>query len=265
MIVHSHIAPSLVRIPPAWKVHWDHLSQGRTVYPELRFESLLCLSLAPDFVLDFGWYLRDQDNGKEGIRFDLQINRGHFGLSDVVFYHGWFLLEPAIAGLQSWLDRLTANEATQMSDQDLQQRLAAIETRIRHFYVPPAGGHVEEPFSKYLRRLIKNEPVSYWLAGSGDAAIQYCNRHGVVQSQLIFLFREPHGFHLEWHRAESAALRLTSGRNTRAEDVVSIVLGGAPWDLPVNEFVSRTIAARVVSAFIEEGNGDCPGIGKWIS
>jgi hypothetical protein len=256
MIVNPQLVPSMVRIPAAWKVHWDHLSHGRTIYPELRFESLLCLSLAPDFVLDFGWYLRDQENGEEGIRFDLQINRGHFGLSDVVFYQGWFSLESAIQHLQLWLDRLTADEASQMSDTDLQLRLAAIETRIRHFYVPPAGEQIEEPYSKYLRRLIKNEPASYWLAGSGDAAIQYRNRNGVVQSQLIFLFREPHGFHLEWHPAESTVA---------TEDVVSINLGGAPWDLLSNEFVSRTMAARVVSAFIEEGNGDCPGVGKWIS
>jgi hypothetical protein len=80
MVTPFAIPAAQFRIPNGWTVNWDHVSQGRMIYPELRFESLLCLSLAPDFVLDFGWCLRD-----EGIRFDLQINRGHFGLSDVVF------------------------------------------------------------------------------------------------------------------------------------------------------------------------------------
>ena len=259
------IAPGLLRIPPGWKVNWDHLSGGRSIYPEIQFESLLCLSFEPDFVLDYGWCVRDNGSGDEGIRFDLQINRGHFGLSDVLFYEGWFAFEPALKSLQNWLDRLAADRPTQILDTELQQRIAIIEARVRHFYVPPAGEQVDEPFAKYLRHIIKNEPESYWLAGSADAAIQYRVRSRIVQSQLIFLYREPHGFHIEWHPSESLALRLTTGKPVAPDDIVSVTLGGAPWDLPSNEFVSRNMAARVISAFVEEGNGHCPSIGKWIS
>jgi hypothetical protein len=60
------------RIPTTWKENWN-IFAGRTMYPEIKFESLVCLSMAPDFVLDFGWAIRD-----EGITYSLQINRGHF-------------------------------------------------------------------------------------------------------------------------------------------------------------------------------------------
>jgi hypothetical protein len=92
-------------IPSAWTIHWDHLSAGRTIYPELSFESLLCLTLPPETVLDFGWVLRD-----DGVRFVLQINRGHFGLGDVICFEEWSEASPAIVALQSWLVRLTAND-----------------------------------------------------------------------------------------------------------------------------------------------------------
>jgi hypothetical protein len=261
MVVQFAIPAAQFRIPNGWKVNWDHVSQGRMLHPEIRFESLLCLSLAPDFVLDFGWCLRD-----EGFRFDLQINRGHFGLSDVVFYEGWYSVDPAIETLQLWLDRLTADSSAQAVDHDLQIRLASIERRIRHYYIPPAGEAVEEPLVRFLRRLILKEPASYWEAGSGDAAIHYRNRYGVVLSQLIFMLREPHGVHLEFHGPEGPALRcVRKGRNSRSTQVVSTVLGGAPWDLPANQFVSRRTAAQIVAAFITEGTGDHPGTGLWVS
>jgi hypothetical protein len=260
MITPFSISASTLRIPQGWKINWDHISQGRMVYPDLRFESLLCLSLSPDFVLDFGSNQRD-----EGIRFDLQINRGHFGLSDVVFYQSWFAFEPALAELQLWLDRLTASEMAQAADTDLQERLEVIEKRIRPYFIPPSGEQVEEPLARYLRRLIMKEPGSCWEAGSGDAAIQYRNRHGVVQSQLIFVLREPHGVHIEYHKPDEPVQRLVRTRSVKkASPSIQITLGGAPWDLPVNEFVSRTAAARIVAAFINEETGLCPSAGRWI-
>jgi hypothetical protein len=250
-----------LRIPQGWKVNWDHISNGRTIYPELRFESLLCLSLPPDFVLDFGWNLRD-----EGVRFDLQINRGHFGISDVVFYQSWFAFDPALAALQLWLERLTAPEADRAADTDLQERLDAIEKRIRHYFIPPQGEQVEEPFARYLRRLILKEPGAWWETGSGDAAIQYRNRYGVVQSQLIFVLREPHGVHIGYHGPDEPVQRLVKTRSVKkALPDIQITLGGAPWDLPANEFVSRAAAARIVAAFVDEGTGLRPRIGRWIA
>jgi hypothetical protein len=261
MVTPFPISASTLRIPQGWKINWDHVSQGGMIYPDLRFESLLCLSLAPDFVLDFGWNLRD-----EGIRFDLQINRGHFGLSDVVFYQGWFAFEPALAALQLWLDRLTAPEVTQAADADLQERLTIIEKRIRHYFIPPSGEEVEEPFLRYLRRLILKEPGNWWEAGSGDAAIQYRNRYGVVQSQLIFVLREQHGVHIEYHGPEQPVQHLIKNRHIKKLlPDIQITLGGAPWDIPSNQFVSRAVAARIVAAFIGEGTGLCPSVGRWIA
>jgi hypothetical protein len=261
MVIAFTIPAAQFRIPAGWKINWDHISQGRKIHPEIKFESLLCLSLAPDFVLDFGWCLRD-----EGIRFDLQINRGHFGLSDVLFYEGWYSVQPAIQNLQLWLDRLTADSSAQSVDHDLQVRLAAIEKRLRHYYIPPSGEALEEPFVRYLSCLILKEPASYWEAGSGDAAIHFRNRHGVVKSQLIFMLREPHGVHLEYHGPQDLVLRcVRQGRNSRSTQSVNIVLGGAPWSLPVNQFVSRRIAARIVSAFVIGGTGFCPSTGSWVS
>jgi hypothetical protein len=259
MIKSFPITAATLRIPAAWKVHWDHITAGRMVQPEIRFESLLCMTMAPDFVLDFGWYLRD-----EGIRFDLQINRGSFGENDVVFYEGWFSFAPALAALQFWLDRLTADETTRAADVELCAILQAIETRIRHFFIPPSGEEVEEPFSHYLRRLIRKEPASYWEAGSGDAAIQYRNRHGVVPSQLIFMFRDPHGFHIEFHTPGANVLRcIRPGKAKENPAIITTSLGGAPWDIPANQFVSRASAARIISAFIDEATGECPSVGIW--
>jgi hypothetical protein len=50
------------QIPDPWKVSWNRF-ETRTIDPILQFESMVCLTLPPDFVLDFGWYARD-----EGIR-----------------------------------------------------------------------------------------------------------------------------------------------------------------------------------------------------
>ncbi len=129
MIAPFPIKAGALRIPKDWEVNWDHLSDGRIIHPELGFESLLCLSLAPDFVLDFGWGLRE-----EGGRYMLQINRGHFGQSDVVVYEAWFAFELAVRTLQLWLDRLTADAASQMADTNLQERLAAVRlgTYLQH-------------------------------------------------------------------------------------------------------------------------------------
>jgi hypothetical protein len=249
-----------LRIPPGWKVHWDHISSGRIIYPEIRFESLLCLTLPPDFVLDFGWYLRD-----EGVLFTLQINSRHFGESDVVFYEGWFVFAPALAALQFWLDRLTADEKTRDSDIELCAILAQIESRICHFFIPPSGEKEKEPMPRYLRRLIRKEPASWWEAGSGDAAIQYRNRQGVVLSQLIFMFRDPHGFHIEFHTSTANVLRcIRPAKTKKAPAIITTSLGGAPWDIPANQFVSRTAAAHVISAFIDEATGQCPSVGMWI-
>jgi hypothetical protein len=261
MVTPFPISASTLRIPQGWKINWDHISQGRMIYPDLRFESLLCLSLSPDFVLDFGWNLRD-----EGVRFDLQINRGHFGVSDVVFYQGWFAFEPALDALQLWLHRLTAPAADQAADTDLQERLDAIEKRLRSYFIPPQGEQVEEPLVGYLRRLILKEPGNWWEAGSGDAAVQYRNRYGVVQSQLIFLLREPHGVHIEYYGPVEPVQRLVRTRNVKkALPLIQITLGGAPWNLPVNEFVSRATAARIVAAFINEATGLCPNLGRWTT
>jgi hypothetical protein len=231
------------------------------IHPEIRFESLLCLSLAPDFVLDFGWQIRD-----EGVRFSLQINRGHFGLSDVVFYGDWLAFEPAISTLQSWLNRLTADQTMKAADIDLQDRLAVIETRIRHFFIPPSGEEMEELFSRYVRRLIVRETSAYWESGSGDAAVQFRNRYGVVQSQLIFAVRDPHGVHIEYHHPNHPVLYCVAARKGKKNDAcVETKLGGAPWDIPAAQFVSRRSAARIISAFIDENTGQCPGTGSWIT
>jgi hypothetical protein len=253
------ITAEALRIPSAWKVHWDHITAGRMIQPESRFESLLCLSLPSDFVLDFGWSLRD-----EAVFFTLQINSRHFGESDVVFFEGWFSFEPALAALQFWLDRLTADEKTRSEDVELCAILSAIESRIRHFFIPPSGEEVEEPFSHYLRRLIRKEPASWWEAGSGDASIQYRNRQGVVLSQLIFMFRDPYGFHIEFHTPEGNVLRcIQSGTTRKNPAIITTSLGGAPWDIPANQFVSRAAAARIISAFIDDATGGCPSVGIW--
>jgi hypothetical protein len=136
MVTPYPISAATLPIPQGWKINWDHISQGRMIYPDLRFESQLCLSLWPNFVLDFGWNVRD-----EGIRFDLQINRGHFGVSDMVFYQGWFAFEPAIAAFQLWLDRLTSLEDTQAGDTNLEVRLDVIEKRLcPSLILSPSGG-----------------------------------------------------------------------------------------------------------------------------
>lgn len=259
MIVPFAVSGATLIIPEAWKVNWDHISAGRTILPELRFESLLCLSLAPDFVLDFGWCLRD-----EGVRFTLQINRGHFGMSDVVVFEDETLFKSSLASLQQWLDRLAAPSAEQAKDADLQSRLSVIEARLRHYFVPPSGEEVEEPFARYLRRLIMKEPAAYWESGSGDAAIMYRNRHGIVQSQLIFMFRDPHGFHTQYHWPSGPVMiNHKSRHSTKPPAIVETELGGAPWDLPADQFVSRWMAARIITAFIDQASTGCPTVGNW--
>jgi hypothetical protein len=249
----------LIHIPPAWKANWNHL-ENRRVYPDLNFESLLCLSLPPDFVLDFGWYLRD-----DHISYDLQINRGHFGLSDVVVFESFKSIDEAISELQNWLDRLAASELAKASDQDLQQRLNAIETRLRCYFVPPDGENINEILPAYMRKLILKQPSSLWQKGSADAALQYRFRTGVVHSQLIFLQREPYGFHIEYHGPNMPVMRCVGGRKIRNKIGVEIILGGAPWTLPLNSFVSPQMAAKVTADFIAQGCGELPKVGHWES
>jgi hypothetical protein len=99
-----------LNIPTAWKVSWNHL-ENRRIHPELTFESLLCLTMKPDYVLDFGWHLRD-----DCISYDLQINRGHFALCDVVASESFKSIDCAISRLQDWLDRLTVDEVKRAKD-----------------------------------------------------------------------------------------------------------------------------------------------------
>jgi hypothetical protein len=247
-------------IPAAWKVNWNHL-ENRRVFPDLKFESLLCLSLPPDFVLDFGWYLRD-----DHISYDLQINRGHFGWNDFVAFESFTSINDAISELQSWLGRLTASEAARANDHDLQQRLSAIDTALRCYFVPPDGETVDEILPGYMRKLILKQPSSWWQKGSSDASLHYRFRTGVVHSQLIFLQRDPHGFHIEYHGLNRPVMRCIKGRKSTAKlPDVEITLGGAPWTLPANSFVSPHLAAKVTTDFIARGGGEQPKIGQWES
>ncbi len=245
-------------ITTAWKTNWNYFA-GRAIEPDLRFESLICLSLAPDFVLDFGWHLRD-----EQIWFDLQINRGHFGLSDVVVYESTQSLDTAYAQLQSWINRLSANESERANDADLQKRLLEIETKLRCYFVPPLGEPIDEILPRTIRKLILVGPSSWWQMGSSDAALQYRYRTGVVHSQLIFLQRDPYGFHIEYHAPKDPVMYCRSRRTKAKQNKhVTITLGGAPWDLPLDSFVSPSMAAKITAAFILEGTGNLPIVGQW--
>jgi hypothetical protein len=172
MIAPFKITVASPRIPIAWKENWN-IFADRTIYPEIGFESLICLSLSPDFVLDFGWALRN-----EGIEYSLQINRGHFGWSDVVFFGSFRSLENAVATLQYWLDRLAADDVTKAADKDLQDRLTAIDKKLRCYFVPPSGEDVDEILPRYMRNLILHKSASWWQQGSKDASLQYATEPG---------------------------------------------------------------------------------------
>jgi hypothetical protein len=246
------------RIPAPWKENWN-IFADRTIYPEIQFESLICLSMAPDFVLDFGWALRE-----EGITYSLQINRGHFGWSDVVFFGIFLSLEKAIATLQNWLDRLAADEPTKLADAELQEKLVAIDNKLRCYFVPPSGEDIDEILSGYMRKLILRKPSSWWQQGSKDASLQYRYRTGKLQSQLIFLQREGLGFHIEYHAPSEAVMRnLSRSKRKALQPDVTITDGGAPWHLPANSFVTPHMAAIITCEFIDAGAGALPMYGNW--
>jgi hypothetical protein len=249
-----------VLVPAAWKTNWNYL-ENRRIHPELNFESLLCLSLAPDFVLDFGWHLSN-----DHVSYDLQINVGHFGRSDVVYFESFRSIEIAVSSLQNWLDRLAVDDEVKAKDADLQQRLAAIEAKLKCYFIPPDGECIEEILPQYMRKLIVQQASSWWQQGSADASLQYRYRTGVVHSQLIFLQRNPHGFHIEYHAPNSAVMRCISPHKKNATlSEVEIILGGAPWTLSANHFVSPHMAANITSEFIKQGSGQLPTIGQWES
>jgi hypothetical protein len=246
------------RIPATWKENWN-IFADRTIYPDIQFESMMCLSMAPDFVLDFGWALRD-----EGIAYSMQINRGHFGWSDVVFFGTFLSLEKAVATLQYWLDRLAADEVTKLADKDLQEKLAAIDKKLRCYFVSPSGEDVDEILSSYMRKLILQKPSSWWQQGSKDASLQYRYLTGEVQSQLIFLQREGLGFNIEYHAPSEAVMHNISREKAKAKlPDVTITHGGAPWQLPANRFVTSHVAAIIICEFIEAGAGALPLRGNW--
>jgi hypothetical protein len=246
------------RIPKAWKESWN-IFAGCTIYPESRSESLMCLTMAPDFVLDFGWALRE-----EGVTYALQINRGHFGWSDVVVFETFSSLEKAVAALQHWLDRLAADESTRSADTDLQETLVAIDKKLRCYFIPPSGEEVEEILSTYMRKLILRKPSSWWHLGSKDASLQYRSRTGEVRSQLIFLQREGLGFHIEYHAPSEAVMHNISREKAKVKMLdVTITHGGALWQLPTNSFVSPHVAAKITSEFIDVGTGALPLRGNW--
>jgi hypothetical protein len=246
------------RIPATWKENWN-IFAGRTIYPEIQFESLLCLSLAPDFVLDFGWALRG-----ESITYSLQINRGHFGWSDVVFFGTFLSLEDSVTTLQYWVDRLAVDDEKKLADQDLQDRLSAIDKKLRCYFVPPSGEGVNEILSRYMRKLILHKSLSWWQQGSKDAALQYRFRTGEVQSQLIFLQRDGLGFHIEYHAPSETVMHNFSRSKAKAfSPDVTITHGGAPWQLPANRFVTPHMAAVITCEFIDAGGGALPTRGKW--
>jgi hypothetical protein len=261
MPLHSQsfqIKLSAPTVPMVWKTHWNLLA-GHVIYPELRFESLLCLSLEPDFVLDFGWSMKP-----EGITYALQINRGHFGLSDVVYFGAFLRRDEAFTCLQDWLDRMAADEATQLADADLQSRLLAIDQKLRCYFVPPAGDSIEEVLSSHVRKLILRKSPEFWLQGSRDAALQFKNRQGQILSQLIFLQRPSLGFYLEYHAGDGPVLHNISHIKAKMQEPdVTITLGGAPWDLPANRFVSAHVTALITSEFIDSGTGGLPQRGRW--
>jgi hypothetical protein len=247
------------QIPPQWQVRWNQFEYHKIdPDPVLRFESLICLTLPPDFILDFGWYARD-----EGIRYDLQINRGHFGWDDVVVYESSYDRGAAIQMLQSWLDRLVASPAVQAADADLQSRLIRIEQRLHCVFIPPSGELIEEPLPNYLRRLILRSPSAWWESGSGDAALRYENRYGVNHGQLIFLLRDPHGVHIQYHPIAGDVMYCRGRPKPPADREIVICLGGAPLNLTGDRFIARSTAAQVLTAFIREATGDRPAIGTW--
>jgi hypothetical protein len=258
MIEPFKISVPAPRIPAPWKESWN-IFAGCTIYPESRSESLMCLTMAPDFVLDFGWALRE-----DGITYFLQINRGHFGWSDVVVFETFSSLEKGVATLQYWLDRLAADEATKLADTDLQEKLAAIDKKLRCYFVPPSGEDIDEILSSYTCKLILQKPSSWWQQGSKDASLQYRYRTGEVQSQLIFLQREGLGFSIEYHALSETVMHNISREKAKAKlPDVTITHGGAPWQLPANRFVTPHMAAIIICEFIEAEAGALPMRGNW--
>jgi hypothetical protein len=247
------IAP--LRITDVWRVSWNRL-HGALIHPEIQFESLVCLTLKPDFVLDFGWSAQE-----EGIAYDLQINRGHFGWDDVVFYERFYDLPTAVATLQKWIDLLSTRPEQQLKDSYLQERLAIIARRKRFEFIQPSGEKIIEPLPRYLRRLILKNSSQWWESGSADASLRYVNRASVVQSQLIFLLRDPHGVHIEYHPPSGPSLVCIGRPKHKSE--ISLTLSGATWILPSTQFVSRRFAAKIIEMFINEETGDLPKIGTW--
>jgi hypothetical protein len=87
----------------------------------------------------------------------------------VVFFGSFLSLEGAVATLQYWLDRIAASEQTKLADQDLQDKLTAIDKKLRCFFVPPSGEDIDEILFNYMRKLILYKPSS---GGSKDQRTQ---------------------------------------------------------------------------------------------
>jgi hypothetical protein len=130
---------------------------------------------------------------------------------------------------------------------------------------PPTGRKIEHPQSSDVKSLILEQPSSYWEAGAGDASVMYVDDHERRVSEIIFLFRDPVGFYIQFFPEQGSNYIICNDpKDLQLENEITVTHGGAPLTLPLSYFVDRQTAAEVICAFIDNGDGGRPLDFNWV-
>ena len=108
-----------------------------------------------------------------------------------------------------------------------------------------------DAFSKAaLRELIFNHGEEYWTYGSGSGTISFKN--GAEERLLSLSFREESGFLLQYAAIDLTDIYVAISSSDYSR-IVTIHIGGEPWEIPAAFFVSKVDAWTAADEFLSSG------------
>lgn len=117
-------------------------------------------------------------------------------------------------------------------------------------FTSPSGTKQLNPSLTILRDLVLRGDESYWCVGSGDGSLEANLECGTATLSLIL--KEPYGFLLQFGMYDSTD-DFVSINSSDFSSTVEASLGGNPWVVPANFFVSREKAWEAVEEFCSSG------------
>jgi len=116
-------------------------------------------------------------------------------------------------------------------------------------FTTPMGRKQEISSLESLRDLVFRGGDDFWAAGNGQAAIEVKGEEG--WSRLLLMGLDAAGFFLV-HESKTDSL-CSINLSATADAAHKVYVGGEPIDVPIKNFLDKTLAWQVIADFVRDG------------